>query len=245
VARRSWLMISGVALVGMLAALGAATASGDTTGPPVSTVGPIVKGLPGVGKTIRVTNGSWSTSATFTYQWLRCAANYKGCSNVPGPPTYTVIPRATAATYTPAASDVGHVLDAWVTATNAAGSTTVLSSGLGPIEARSPGVRHRPWIGGMKKVGQTVYETDSRWTRSPYMWRDQWLRCSPKGDACVPITGVRQQCGNGTCIPIKIGVQSDYKLTKQDVGHRMRVKVTAWNGAGRTTSTSDPTRIIK
>ena len=32
---------------------------------------------------------------------------------------------------------------------------------------------------------------------------------------------------------------------KKDVGHRIRVTVAAWNGAGRATSTSAPTRIIE
>jgi hypothetical protein len=247
VAKRSWLMVGSGALAGVLAALalGAASASGDTTGPPVSTYPPTTTGSPGVGKTIKTTNGSWSTSATFTYQWLRCVKGYRGCVPLPGPPTYTVILGATAATYTLVTADVGHVLVARVTATNAAGSASVLSSGLGPVEARPPGVKHKPWIKGTKTVGQRVYETDDLWTRSPYMFRDQWLRCSAKGNVCVRIRGERLQCWNGTCIRIKIGVQSDYKLTKKDVGHRMRVRVAAWNGAGRATSTSNPTRIIK
>ena len=247
VARRSRLVIASGALLVVLAALalGAATASGDTTGPPVSMIGPIVKGSPGVGKEIKTTNGSWSTSATFTYQWLRCVKGYKGCSNLPGEVTSTAIPGATASTYIPVAADVGHVLEARVTASNAAGSTTVDSSGLGPVEARPPGVKHKPWIEGPKKVGRTVFEADTTWTRSPYMFRDQWLRCSAKGSVCVRITGVRLQCEDGTCIRIKIGVQPDYKVTRRDVGHRLRVKVAAWNGAGRATSTSAPTRIIR
>jgi hypothetical protein len=106
-------------------------------------------------------------------------------------------------------------------------------------------MKHRPWIGGTKRVGQTVYEIGTHCTRSPYTFRDQWLRCSVKGKTCVPITGELLQCANGTCIRIKIGVQPDYKLTKTDLGHRIRVRVTAWNGAGHTTSTSNPTRIIK
>jgi hypothetical protein len=40
-------------------------------------------------------------------------------------------------------------------------------------------------------------------------------------------------------------VQPDYKLTKKDVGHRIRILAAAWNGAGRGTSTSNPTRLIK
>ena len=246
-ARRNWLLIAPVALVGIMAALalGVTAASGDTTGPPVSTYTPTAYGSPGVGKHLRTGHGTWSTSATFTYQWLRCIKGYKGCANLPGPPTYTVIPGATAATYTPVAADVGHVLVARVTATNATGSASVLSSGLGPVEARPPGVKHRPWVGGKKELGQSVYEADTHWTRAPYMFTDQWLRCSAKGNACVRITGVQKLCENGTCTRIKLGAQHDYRLTKKDLGHRLRVRATALNGAGRTISVSAPTRIIR
>jgi hypothetical protein len=101
-------------------------------------------------------------------------------------------------------------------------------------------VKHKPWIAGTKKVGQTLYETDDHWTRSPYMWTDRWLRCSARGNACVPIKPV--QCWNGFCIQEPGG--SEYTVTGNDVGHRIRVKVAASNGAGRATSTSAPTRII-
>jgi hypothetical protein len=150
VARRIRLIGNGA--LGVLAALtlGAATASGDTTGPPVSTVGPIINGSPGVGKTLKTTTGTWSTSATFKYQWLHCVKGYAGCTNLPGQVTYTVIPGATAATYTPVAADVGHVLVAQVTATNAAGSASVLSSGNGPVEAKPPEAKHEPRIKGTK-----------------------------------------------------------------------------------------------
>jgi hypothetical protein len=198
-----------------------------------------------VGKTLEATSGSWSTSATFTYQWLRCAKGYAGCANLPGQVTFTAIPGATAAAYTPVAADVGHVLVAQVTATNAAGSTSILSSGDGPIEARPPGTKHRPWVGGTKKVGQRLYEAGTRWSRSPYKFWDQWLRCSVDGDSCTRIRYEQLQCHDGSCIRIEIGVGSDYELTRKDVGHRIRVRVTAWNGAGHTTSTSRPTRIIE
>jgi hypothetical protein len=246
-ARRRWLVMGGGALLGVVAvlALGAASASGDTTGPPVSTVEPIVTGSPGVGKTLTTTNGTWSTSATFTYEWLRCVKGYKGCVNLPGEVTYTVIPGATAATYTPVAADVGHVLVARVTASNAAGSASVLSSGEGPVEAKPPGAREKPWIRGTKKVGQRIYVTGPGWTRSPYMFRYQWLRCSADGSACVPITGKREQCYSGSCVRVSIGTDSEYTLTRKDVSHRIRIRAAAWNGAGRGTSTSNPTRIIK
>jgi hypothetical protein len=47
-----------------------------------------------------------------------------------------------------------------VTATDAAGSASVMSSGEGPVEARPPGSKHKPWIEGTKKVGKTVFATD-------------------------------------------------------------------------------------
>jgi hypothetical protein len=53
--------------------------------------------------------------------------------------TYTVFPGATAASYTPVAAEVGHILEARVTATNAAGSVSALSQGRGPVEAQPPG----------------------------------------------------------------------------------------------------------
>jgi hypothetical protein len=87
------------------------------------------------------------------------------------------------------------------------------------------------------------WATLGTWSRAPSSWRYQWLRCSAKGTTCVRITGKHKLCGS--CVPIPIGADSQYKLAKKDLGHRLRVKVTAWNGAGRATSTSDLTRIIK
>lgn len=235
-ARRSWLLVVQVALAGVPAALalGSTTASGDT-GLPVSAVPPIANGSPGVGKQLRTESGSWSTSATFTYQWLRCNAYFAGCTDIPG---------ATAATYTVVAADVGHVLGARVTATNAAGSAAALSNGLGPVTAQPPRPKHKPSIKGAKKMGQRVYEAADRWTQSPDTFTIRWLRCSAEGNECVRITGKRLRCAAGSCLPVDVGTQWDYNLTEKDVGHRLRVRVAAWNGAGHATSTSTLTRIV-
>lgn len=226
----------GSALVGVLAALGleAATSSGDT-GPPVMTAAPMVSGSPGLGKTLTTDEGSWSTSTTFAYQWLRCDENYAGCTNISG---------AKATTYDTVADDVGHVLGTLVTATNAEGSATALSTGAGPIEAQPPATTHAPRVKGPQKVGRRVYETGDRWARSPYVFSAQWLRCSAEGKACVRIAGKRMRCWHGSCIRVSVGRQWDYLLTHKDAGHRIRVRVAASNGVGRTVSTSAPTRVI-
>lgn len=236
--RRGLLLVARVAVAGCLGVLasGVTTASGDTAGPPVSINAPEVRGLPGVGKTLRVTNGTWSTSATFTYQWQRCGADPATCTDIPG---------ATAASYRAVLADVGHDLFATVTATNEAGSTSVRSSGEGPVEARRPGVKRKPGIKGATRLGETVSAKDARWTRSPYQFAQQWLRCSATGHACARITGTRKLCfPDGTCLRTKIGTDPAYRLTKRDLGHRLRVRAIAWNGAGRATSTSAPTRIV-
>lgn len=232
--RRGLLLVVQVSLPAVLGALalGVTAASGDT-GPPVSTDIPALTGSPGVGKTLTTTSGSWSTSATFAYQWLRCSKTFTDCEDITG---------ATATSYTIRAADVGHVLAARVTATNADGSASAVSSGKGLVEGRAPGAKAKPWVRGTKKVGHTIYEVGPGWTRSPYAFRDQWLRCSAEGNACVRITAKVRYCH--TCKPVSSGISADYKLTARDLGHRLRVRVTAWNGAGRSTSTSAPTRIV-
>lgn len=233
-ARRSWLLVVPVALTAALA-LGATTASGDT-GPPVSKVPPIATGSPGVGRQLAADSGSWTTSATVTYQWVRCDAHFANCADVAG---------ATAATYPVVAADVGHVLAARVTAANAAGSATALSNGLGPVVAKAPQSKHKPSIKGAKKVGRRVYETADRWAHSPDTFTIRWLRCAADGKACVRITGKRLRCAGGSCLRVSVGTEWDYELTGKDVGHRLRVSVAASNGAGHATSISNPTRVVE
>lgn len=231
--RRRWL-VAQVGLVGAFVVLGPAAARGDT-GPPVSTVPPIARGAAGVGKQLTADSGRWSTDATFAYQWLRCDAHFEGCSNIPG---------ATEATYTIVAEDVDHVLAVGVTATDAAGSAAAVSNALGPVAAAPPGPRHRPAIRGTKKAGERLYEAADRWTHSPDTFAIRWLRCSVTGRACVPITGKRLRCAGGSCQRVDVATQWDYTLTAKDVGHRLRVRVDAWNGAGHATSASKVTRVV-
>lgn len=225
-----------IGLLGVLAAVafGAGPASGDA-GTPASTVPPIAQGSPGVGNELVTDSGSWSTDATFTYQWLRCDAHGEDCTDIPA---------AVEATYAVVAADVGRVLVARVTATDAAGSAVALSNALGPVAGRPPGPVRRPSIKGTKRAGQRIYEAADRWTQSPDTFSIRWLRCSAAGRGCVPITGKRLRCAAGSCLRVDAGTQWDYALTAKDVGHRLRVRVAASNGAGHATSTSKPTRVV-
>jgi hypothetical protein len=83
---------------------------------PVNTTAPVASGTGTVGQTLSCTNGAWSyTPTTYTYQWLRSGAQIAG---------------ANAATYVLVAADSTKSISCQVTATNAAGSTTIGSNAI-------------------------------------------------------------------------------------------------------------------
>jgi hypothetical protein len=84
--------------------------------PPVNTTVPAATGTGTVGQTLSVTNGAWQYAPTsYAYQWLRNGAAIAG---------------ATAATRLLAAADSGTSVSCQVTATNAAGSTPIVSNAI-------------------------------------------------------------------------------------------------------------------
>jgi hypothetical protein len=80
--------------------------------PPVNTVAPdLAPEAPRQGVLERATPGSWTNDPTvYSYQWQDCNAGGEECEDIAG---------ATSSTYTPAAGDVGHMLEVVVTADNA------------------------------------------------------------------------------------------------------------------------------
>jgi hypothetical protein len=82
---------------------------------PRPTVPPTISGTGAIGAVHIATPGTWTNSPAITYQWRRDGVPIAG---------------ATAATYTTTTADSGALLTCAVTATNAAGSTTVVA---GPI----------------------------------------------------------------------------------------------------------------
>jgi hypothetical protein len=88
---------------------------------PSSMAPPAVSGTPEVGQTLSTSNGTWSGSTPMSYahQWQDCNASGTSCSNIGA---------ATASSYKPVASDVGHTLRAVVSASNAGGTTSANSA---------------------------------------------------------------------------------------------------------------------
>jgi hypothetical protein len=100
--------------------------------PPTNTALPAIGGTTTQGRTLSVSNGTWTGSPTsFARQWRRCNAAGSSCSNIAG---------ATASSYVLRAADVGHTLRAVVTATNAVGFSAATSQKTAKIAPPPPPV---------------------------------------------------------------------------------------------------------
>jgi hypothetical protein len=75
----------------------------------------------------------------------------------------------------------------------------------------------RPAVSGDLKEGQTASVSTGTWREEPTSFEYQWEDCKPTGSRCVAVSGA---------------TSSTYLLTATDVGHALRVLVTAKNAAG-------------
>lgn len=87
---------------------------------PVNSVAPAITGTQTQGQTLTCSNGTWSKSPSYTYQWKRSGVAIDG---------------ATAATRVLAAGDVGATLTCVVKATNSGVSAVAESAATGAIAA--------------------------------------------------------------------------------------------------------------
>jgi hypothetical protein len=91
------------------------------------------------------------------------------------------------------------------------------------LPTASPVVKASPRITGRARVGRVLSGSRGSWSFSPTGFRYQWLRCNAHG---------------GSCSSIRHATQATYRLTRADVGHRLRLRVTATNTAGSKTAVS-------
>jgi hypothetical protein len=190
---------------------------------PSNTSPPTIAGTPQDNQTLTATPGKWSgtTPITFTYSWLRCDANGNGCAAI----------GSTSQTYRATSNDVGHRLRVTVTAKNSAGSTAATSvpTNVATAAGDTPKNTAGSTIAGVPQDNQTLTANAGTWTgTAPITLAFQWLRCDANGSNCGNIQGA---------------TGSTYKVTSSDVGHRLRVTVTAKNSFGSTSTTSGPTAV--
>jgi poly(3-hydroxybutyrate) depolymerase len=80
-----------------------------------------------------------------------------------------------------------------------------------------------PSVSGSAEEGQTLTATTGSWSGSPSSYAYQWEDCDAFGEGCLSVAGA---------------TSSSYKLAASDVGHTMRVVVTATNAGGSTAASS-------
>ena len=189
------------------------TLSGVVAPVPSPTSPPLISGVAAAGKSLTVSTGTWNTPASFAYQWLSCSASGTGCAPVDG---------AIDSTYYLLGGDAGHRFEVVVTATNAAGTGQTLSK-RSALVVGVPHLRKAPRISGRARVKGRLIVSKGTWAGPPRTYRYQWLRCNARGGACRSIRHATHQT---------------YWAASLDAGHRLRVRVTAANAAGKKKATS-------
>jgi fibronectin type 3 domain-containing protein len=213
--------------------LGSQTAASNPTVPvtanaPVNTKEPSISGSPVVGQKLSTNSGSWSGAQPIklSFQWVRCGSD----GGKPDGSNCASISHATGTSYVLTSSDVGSRIRVRVTASNSGGSLTVASNPTTTVKANAPVNTKAPTISGSTVQGQALTVNPGSWTGpAPITMSYQWLRCNS---------------GGGSCGSIKGATSTQYKLTSSDVGHRLRVNVTARNSRGSTTVMSGATATV-
>ena len=107
----------------------AATPSCPVPAAPTNSVAPNISGTSAYAGVLTAANGTWTSNPTgYTYQWSRASTAAGSYTNISG---------ATSQTYTLTAADIGNYVKVNVTATNAGGSNSALSSATAQITKAS------------------------------------------------------------------------------------------------------------
>jgi len=112
------------------------------------------------------------------------------------------------------------------TTTTAATTTTTAAT---TTTQSAPANLDRPSISGTAQDGALLTADPGKWSNSPARYDYVWLRCDANGANCTPIAGATSQ---------------RYTVTTTDVGHKLRVDVTASNSGGAGTASSVPTAVV-
>jgi hypothetical protein len=182
---------------------------------------PVVTGKAIANQTLTTSAGSWAgATSSRSYQWQRCSSTGTSCADISG---------ARAATYKLTSADGGNKVRSTVRANNVNGASAPAASTVTALVIDVPAASKTPSISGRAQVGRKLSGSHGSWTYSPtYVY--QWLRCNAHGRKCSSI---------------RRATHSRYKLTRQDAGHRLRLRVAATNAAGSTVAVSAPSARVR
>ena len=118
-----------------------------------------------------------------------------------------------------------------LTVTDAEGGTASSTHPVTVTAGQPPVSTGLPQISGDAVTGGTLMASTGTWTNDPTSFAYQWQSCSSTGT----------NCGD---IPF-LGQQSSYVPFGHDLGHTLRVVVTATNASGSTPATSSLTAVVQ
>ena len=201
----------------------AAASSSPTTAvvadPPSNTAVPTLSGTATEGSTLTLDNGTWTGTSPLAYDvvWQRCDSAGANCLAIPG---------ESGSTYTLTTDDLDATVRALVTASNTAGVAAVASAPTAVVAMDPPANTVLPLVSGDRVDGETLTAGEGTWTGTqPLLHTYQWERCDALGANCTDIGGA---------------TSTTYDLTGADIGHVVRVEVTAANDAGTASAESIP-----
>ncbi len=111
----------------------------------------------------------------------------------------------------------------------AVSALTVAAASQGQATA-APSNTSLPSISGSARDGSLLTASHGSWTNSPTSFAYQWQRCDAQGGSCADIPGA---------------TSNKYTVQTADVGHRLRVQVTATNSSGSGVAVSRPTGVVQ
>jgi hypothetical protein len=215
-------VVTATNMAGTVPATSAATAT-VVPAAPTATAPAAISGTAKDGETLTAADATWNgtTPITTTFQWRRCDADGSGCADIAG---------ATAVAYTAGPDDAGHTLRVVATASNVAGTAASTSAASAVVAAIAPVSTNAPSVSGDATDGQTLSSSVGDWSGSaPIAYTRQWQRCDADGSGCADIDGAT---GN------------TYRLGTDDIGHTLRVVVTARNYGNAVTATSAASDVV-
>ena len=208
---------------GSLAATSSETQPIAAASSPTIGKAPAISGTSQEGQTLTASTGTWSASGaiSYVYQWQSCETGGAECSSITG---------ATASSYTIAASEVEQDQGAR-DGNRGRQELRGVSSPTEPVGLSTLVDVSLPTIAGAAHAGATLTTEPGIWTASPgpISYGYQWERCDASGHECAVIAGA---------------ASSAYVPGSGDVGHTLRVLVTATSLWGEADVLSEATSVI-
>ena len=200
------------------------------TRPAGRSVAPAISSLAIVGEAVTVDTGSWVgyPEPTVAVTWRRCthATDSRRCATIAG---------VSGTSYTLGSADSGKWIRALVTANNATGSASYLTSTTSQI-SMSPTASVRPSILGSPRVGQRLTGRTGTWLGYPTPTLTYaWERCP---------TNLSESGGEADCTVIDGATSRTYILTQADASYFIRFAATGTTGDTAVTAKSDTTGLV-